>query len=189
MLKSSFLNKDFSHSPHAVILFQRKRSLRCFRKGFLWRSETFSQGCSPVTDLTRAIYEIYDMAIANTLVFLREWSHEVDNLVGFLLFRAQRLYLILTKVFKGRAFPSKEKILHLMHMNDCTTRAGMDMVNNRNLLDEHVECLDQFDPDSPDHATRDEALDKRQTNLDYLKTELNNIAKKIKDVKSEVRGA
>ena len=63
------------------------------------------------------------------------------------------------------------------------------MANNRNLLDEYVESLDQFDADSPDHATRDEASDKLRTNLDYLKTELNNLAKKIKDVKSEVGGA
>ena len=64
----------------------------------------------------------------------------------------------------------------------------MDMANNRKLLDEYVERLDKFDPDIPDHATRDEALDKLRTNLDYLKTELNNLAKKIKDVKSEVSG-
>lgn len=52
------------------------------------------------------------------------------------------------------------------------------MANNRKLSDEYFERLDKFDPDSLDHAT-----------LDYLKTTLNNLAKKTKDVKSEVRGA
>ena len=54
------------------------------------------------------------------------------------------------------------------------------MANNRNLLDEYVERLDQFDPDSSDHATRDEALDKLRTNLDYLKTELKSLCEKDK---------
>lgn len=62
------------------------------------------------------------------------------------------------------------------------------MANNRKLSDEYLERVDKFDSDSPDHATRDEALDKLRTNLDYLKTKLNNLAKKTKDMKSEVRG-
>ena len=71
-------------------------------------------------------------------------------------------------------------------MNDCRKKAESDMTNNRTLLDEFIEHLDQAAGPMPD-SVRNEAPDKVRMDLDYLTTERNTLGRKIEKLQAEVR--
>ena len=80
------LHKDPTRNPRVVLLFQEKRSLHSFRKKFHSSSEQPPDNSNwvPTKDLTRAIASIYNVAIADTLRFLKETTRDIHSLVRFL---------------------------------------------------------------------------------------------------------
>ena len=79
-------NENALRNPRVVLLFRHKSSLKSFRKKFHSSSEELSRDWLPMKDLMRAISALYDLAIADTLSFLRETSRDIHDLVRNLFY-------------------------------------------------------------------------------------------------------
>lgn len=130
--------------------------------------QTFKSRASPSKEKARHLVHVHDwFVLLQLIVHLLEITGSPDILCR-----------------NSRAPP--ENIYSDLEKYNSSRRAEVDMANNRTLLKELTLYLDRVAGPVPD-TTWASALEKLGMEIEYLKTELGNLVRKIERLQSEVR--
>ena len=90
-------------------------------------------------------------------------------------------------MFESRAHPRTEKVLYLVHLNDCRKKAQFDMKSNITQLDEAITYVKTLVSPEPSFLEEHiESLNRLSVGLHYIVCELESCGRSIDELRSEV---
>ena len=173
----------------AFFLFDSIQSLQGFRFSCKLHESLFS-GVNHVSfRLARYLYAAHQMILSNMIHFLDKTVKTLTAIVSFSRARiVWHLQLTLSKTFQGRTYPSKEKVLHILHMNDCRETAIQDMQQNRLLVGQHANFIKALSSIVQEFA--DDRIEKEfealTVDYNFVLQELNYLGPKLRQIQTEV---
>lgn len=170
-VKIFVFNKAAPSNIRVVLFFGSIKSLETFRQERTACADIFNGTEKVAFRLAHQIYGAYRVALSDMMAFLQMMADE-----------------IFAMIFKGRASPSRLKVQHLLHMNDCGEKAIQDMTRNLSHLDEweHIvkSLLTPFEnPTSVENTTDGKHL---ETAIETLRSDLGYVLSKLESMEPEL---